>query len=190
RLAYLNRVSLSAQAYYATPDIWFDKATGKGKPFAYHVFGLALTEVTVDGLRGTYSVDAVQLVHDAGKSLHPLIDQGQIEGAVVQGLGWTTLETLQYGEDGSLLTNSLSSYKIPDIYFAPDVIEISLLEDSQNAFGPFHAKAIGEPPFMYGIGAYFALANALREFDPELEIQYDAPWTPEKVFMALHRKKQ
>ncbi|MCI5124885.1 MAG: xanthine dehydrogenase, partial [Candidatus Electrothrix sp. AR5] len=187
--AYLNRVNLSAQAYYATPDIWFDKTTGKGKPFAYHVFGLALLEVTVDGLRGTYSVDSVRLVHDSGESLHPLIDRGQIEGAVVQGLGWTTLETLCYAEDGHLLTNSMSTYKIPDIYFAPDIIEISFLEDAQNAFGPFHSKAIGEPPFMYGIGAYFAIANALCAFDSETEIAYDAPWTPEKVFMTLNRKK-
>ncbi|XCN71380.1 MAG: molybdopterin cofactor-binding domain-containing protein [Candidatus Electrothrix aestuarii] len=189
RLAYINRVNLSAQAYYATPHIWFDKSTGKGKPFAYHVYGLALVEVTLDALRGTYSIDSVRLVHDSGKSLHPQIDQGQIEGAVVQGLGWTSLETLCYGKDGRLLTDSLSSYKIPDLYFAPENIEISFLEDSQNAYGPFHSKAIGEPPFMYGIGAYFALANAMRAFDPDIAIKYDAPWTPEKVFMALKHQQ-
>ncbi|MCI5150916.1 MAG: xanthine dehydrogenase, partial [Candidatus Electrothrix sp. MAN1_4] len=85
--AYLHRINLSEHAYYATPDIYFDKKTKKGKPFSYHVFGTAAVEVTLDCLRGTYCIDSVKVAHDFAKSLNPLIDLGQVEGGIVQGLG-------------------------------------------------------------------------------------------------------
>jgi xanthine dehydrogenase large subunit len=122
--AYFNRVNLSAQAHYATPNIYFDQNQNKGKPFAYHVFGTAMTEVTVDCLRGTYKIDTVKVVHDFGKSLNPLIDRGQVEGGIVQGLGWMTIEQLMSANNGQLLTDTLSSYKVPDIYFALQEIQV------------------------------------------------------------------
>ncbi len=183
---YLDRINLSAQAHYATPDIFFDKTTNKGSPFAYHVYGTALVEVTLDCLRGTYRIDAVRVVHDAGTSLDPVIDRGQAEGAIVQGLGWMTMEELRYADDGHLTTDTLSTYKIPDMSFAPHAIDVHFLENAPNPRGPFNSKAIGEPPFMYGIGAYFALLNAMRAFRPDLKPFYDAPLTPEKVLMKLY----
>jgi xanthine dehydrogenase large subunit len=183
--AYTSRTNLSAQAHYATPGIQLDKATGKGKPFAYHVYGVALIEAEVDILRGTYRVDAVRLVHDAGESIDPLIDRGQIEGALVQGLGLTLLEELVHDGAGRLLTDRLDTYKIPDIHFTPATIEIALLPDSANPLAPFNSKAVGEPPLMYGIGAWFAVADALRAHDPGLELEAGSPWTPEKVLLLL-----
>ncbi|NOZ57710.1 MAG: molybdopterin-dependent oxidoreductase, partial [Calditrichaeota bacterium] len=162
-----------------------DPETGKGQPFAYHVYGTGIVEVTVDCLRGTATVDAVKILHDVGQSLNPLIDRGQVEGAVVQGLGWVMLEEVLHDDRGRLLTDSLSTYKIPDIHFAPE-IEVQFLGDSENPVGPYHSKAIGEPPFMYGLAAYFAILDALRAFNPNLQPFYDSPLTPEKILLALY----
>ncbi len=183
--AWAARVSLSAQAHYATPGIHFDKAQEKGQPFAYHVYGTAMVEVTLDGLRGTARVDAVRVVHDAGRSLEPLVDRGQVEGGIVQGLGWMTMEELSYGGDGALLARSLSTYKVPDYRSAPVELEVRFLEDAANEAAVLGSKAVGEPPFMYGIGAYFALLDALRAFRPDLAPGYDAPLTPEKLLARL-----
>ena len=128
--AYLNRVSLSAQAHYATPGIHFDVSKNKGKPFAYHSYGSAIVEVTVDCLRGTYKIDSVKAVHDYGKSMNKIIDRGQAEGALVQGLAWMTLEEVMYDEKGRLMTDALSTYKIPDIHFVPETMQIDFLDNS------------------------------------------------------------
>jgi xanthine dehydrogenase large subunit len=182
--AYFKRVSLSAQAHYATPKIHFDRETEKGEPFAYHVYGSAVIEATVDCLRGTYTIDRVGIVHDAGRSLNPLVDTGQLEGGLVQGIGWMTMEELLFA-DGRCLTDTLSTYKIPDILCTPE-IEGHFLEDADNPNAIMRSKAIGEPPLMYGIGAYFALLDAMRAFRPDREVFFHAPMTPERVLMFLH----
>jgi xanthine dehydrogenase large subunit len=182
--AYFKRVSLSAQAHYATPKFHFDRETEKGEPFAYHVYGSAVIEATVDCLRGTYTIDRVGIVHDAGRSLNPLVDTGQLEGGLVQGIGWMTMEELLFA-DGRCLTDTLSTYKIPDILSTPE-IEGHFLEDADNPNAIMRSKAIGEPPLMYGIGAYFALLDAMRAFRPDREVFFHAPMTPERVLMFLH----
>ena len=184
--AYWKRVSLSEHAHYITPDIHFDKATEKGHPFAYHVYGTAVTIVTVDCLRGTYSFDAVKIVHDFGSSMNPAIDQGQIEGGLVQGIGWMTLEEIVFDKEGKLRSNALSTYKVPDIYSVPKVIEIDFLQTEKDNLAIFKSKAVGEPPLMYGIGSFFAIRNAIRAFNPNADIPFDAPMTPEKTLMALY----
>lgn len=184
--AYASRVSLSAHGYYATPSIWFDRAKEKGHPFAYHVFGTAIIEVTVDCLRGTYDINSVKIVHDLGRPINEIVDRGQIEGGLAQGLGWMTLEELKFDETGHYLSNSLATYKLPDVYFMPDLLEVKLLENVDNPRGPFGAKAVGEPPLMYGIGAFFALRHAMRAFRPNVDFPFHSPLTPEKVLMQLH----
>ncbi len=184
--AYMTRTSLSAQAFYATPDIYFDRSKESGNPFAYHVYGCAAVEVTLDCLRGRYQVDKVRIVHDGGQSLDLKVDIGQIEGALVQGLGWLTSEEIIFDDSGHLKTNDLSQYKIPDIYAAPE-IEIEFL-NSDNPAAVLNSKAVGEPPLMYAIAVYFALAKAVQAFNPDWQTVYDAPFTPEKVLLALYRK--
>ena len=186
--AYFERVNLSVQAHYAAPGLHFDRAAEKGEPFAYHVFGTALVEATLDALRGTYTVDSVRAVHDAGSSLNPLIDRGQAEGGIVQGVGWMTLEELLYSDKGRLLTDTLSTYKIPDIRTAPPLIDVRFLKDAANPAAVLNSKAVGEPPFMYGIGAYFALLAAMRAFRPGQPLPYAAPLTAEKVLAWLEEK--
>lgn len=187
--AYLNRVNLSAHGFYATPEIYFDPKTNKGKPFAYHVYGSALIVAKVDCLRGTYEIESVKAVHDFGQSLNKVIDRSQAEGAIMQGIGWMTMEEIIHNREGKLLTSTLSAYKVPDINYTPKEFEIEFLENSINKPGPFNSKAIGEPPFMYGIAAYFAIRNAVESFNGNSEFSYTAPMTPERVLMNLYKSK-
>lgn len=184
--SYLKRVSLSEHAHYATPDIYFDGVQEKGHPFAYHVYGTAITTVTVDCIRGTYTIDAVQTVHDVGTTMNPVIDKGQIEGGIVQGIGWMTMEEIVYDKEGRLRSNALSTYKVPDIYSVPAALQIHFLETTNDSLAIFRSKAVGEPPLMYGIGTYFALRNAVKAFNPKSRIGFSAPATPEKILLGLY----
>ena len=182
--AYARRIPLSAYAGYATPGIHFDKSKEKGRPFAYHAVGTALVEATVDGLRGVPRIDSVKIVHDVGQSLDPAVDRGQIEGALVQGIGWMTCEELVYSPEGKILTDSMSTYKVPDIAGIPEVT-VDFLDDEPRPVGILGAKTVGEPPLMYGIGAYFAILDALRAFRPELPLLFKAPMTAERTLLGL-----
>lgn len=206
--AHLQRVNLSEHAHYATPGINFDWETAKGHPFAYHVYGTAIVGVTVDCLRGRYEIDYVKCCHDFGSSMNTAVDFGQIEGGIVQGIGWMTIEEVFYDESGKLRSNALSTYKVPDIYSVPKVIEILPLETDRENLAVFNSKAVGEPPLMYGIGAYFAIRDAVNAFGdgknaftelprrprsadtPSKQggepLPFDAPFTPEKVLMSIY----
>jgi xanthine dehydrogenase large subunit len=184
--AHMRRVNMSEHAHYATAGLHFDWGTAKGHPFAYHVYGTAIVGVTVDCLRGTYLVEFVKTVHDFGKTMNRAVDYGQIEGGIVQGIGWMTMEEVVYDETGRLRSNALSTYKIPDIYSVPATIDIAPLETERENLAIFSSKAVGEPPLMYGIGAYFAIRNAVRAFNENASTAFDAPFTPEKVLMNLY----
>ncbi len=184
--AMLERVALSENAHYATAIIHFDKTKEKGHPFAYHVYGTAITSVTVDCLRGTYEIDAVQIVHDFGKSMNLGIDIGQVEGALAQGIGWMTMEEIAYNKNGQLLSNSLSSYKVPDIFSVAKKVDIVPLETQGNDMAILKSKAVGEPPLMYGIGTYFAIQDAVAAFNPNYKPKFHSPFTPEKVLLSLY----
>jgi xanthine dehydrogenase large subunit len=184
--AHMQRVSLSEHAHYATAGINFDWSIAKGHPFAYHVYGAAIVGVTVDCLRGIYEVDFVKTCHDFGSSMNTSVDYGQIEGGIVQGVGWMTMEEIFYDESGKLRSNALSTYKIPDVYSAPKQIDILPLETKRENPAIFNSKAVGEPPLMYGIGAYFAIRNAVKAFNSEISPAFDAPFTAEKVLMNLY----
>jgi len=196
--AYLQRVNLSEHAHYATPGINFDWGTAKGHPFAYHVYGTAIVGVTVDCLRGIYEIDYVKACHDFGSSMNTAVDYGQIEGGIVQGVGWMTMEEIVYDDQGKLRSNALSTYKIPDIHSVPKEITFIPLETDRENMAIFNSKAVGEPPLMYGIGAYFAIRNAIQAFKngapagteaAEPAPTFDAPFTPEKVLLNLYAGK-
>jgi len=189
-MAFLKRICLTENGHYATPTINFDMNKEKGHPFAYHVYGLALTQVTLDCIRGTYEFDAVKIVHDFGKTMNPDVDFGQVEGGLIQGMGWMTMEEIHYNDEGQLMSNSLSTYKIPDIYSIPKVVTIEKLETDGNDMAILKSKAVGEPPLMYGIGAYFAIDNAIKSFNPNFNSTFDAPFTNEKVLMSLYASSE
>ena len=183
---HMQRVNKSEHSHYATPGIHFDWGTASGHPFAYHVYGTAIVGATIDCLRGIYTIDFVKACHDFGNSMNTSVDFGQIEGGIVQGIGWMTMEEIVYDELGKLRSNALSTYKIPDIYSVPKTIEFIPLETTRENAAIFNSKAVGEPPLMYGIGAYFAIRNAVRAFNTENSPAFDAPFTPEKVLMNLY----
>ena len=193
--AHLQRVNLSEHAHYATPGINFDWETARGHPFAYHVYGTAIVGVTVDCLRGRYEIDYVKCCHDFGSSMNTSVDYGQIEGGIVQGIGWMTIEEVFYDAEGRLRSNALSTYKVPDIYSIPKDISILPLVTSRENLAVFNSKAVGEPPLMYGIGAYFAIRNAIKAFQKSLAspsadgvvLSFDAPFTAEKVLLSLYK---
>ncbi|MCX6556459.1 MAG: molybdopterin-dependent oxidoreductase [Candidatus Aminicenantes bacterium] len=185
-LADKARVPLSEHAHYATPKIHFNKSTEKGHPFAYHVYGTAVTVVTVDCLRGTYEIDLVKCVHDFGSSINLNIDIGQAEGAIVQGIGLMTIEELLVDQKGKHIYDTLSSYKIPDIYFAPKNVEVVPLATKPDELALLGSKAVGEPPLMYGIGSFFAILMAMREFNPKMKLQFWAPLTHQKCLLSLY----
>ena len=188
--AYMSRVNLSEHAHYAPPQVHFDLTKEKGHPFAYHVYGTAITVVTVDCLRGIYTFDAVKVVHDFGTTMNPVVDLGQIEGGIVQGMGWMTMEEIIYDKEGRLRSNALSTYKVPDIYSVPEEIKVHFLKTKKDNLAIFRSKAVGEPPLMYGIGAFFAVRNAIKAFNPSADVKFSAPITPEKVLMSLYPKKR
>ena len=186
---HMQRVNMSEHAHYATAGIHFDWGTATGHPFAYHVYGTAIVGVTVDCLRGIYETDFVKTVHDFGATMNESVDYGQIEGGIVQGIGWMTMEEVVYDVNGKLRSNALSTYKIPDIYSVPKTIDIVPLETTRENLAIFNSKAVGEPPLMYGIAAYFAIRNAVRAFNSNNSPAFDAPFTPEKVLMSLYSEQ-
>ena len=186
--AMLRRIALSENAHYATPLIHYDKDIEKGHPFAYHSYGTAIISATIDCIRGIYTFDAIKIIHDYGVSMNEGVDLGQVEGALAQGIGWMTMEELSYDLKGNLLSNALSTYKVPDIFSVADDIEVLPLESNGNDMAILKSKAVGEPPLMYGIGAYFALQNAIIAYNPNYKPKFHAPMTPEKVLMALYEK--
>ncbi len=97
-----------------------------------------------------------------------------------------TMEEIVYNDQGKLLSNALSTYKIPDIYSVPKELNIEFLKTSKDNLAILKSKAVGEPPLMYGIGAFFAIRNAVLSFNPKSSIKYCAPITPEKVLMGLY----
>ncbi len=186
--AYLARVQLSATGFYKTPKIHWDRKAGRGHPFYYFAYGAACTEVAVDMLTGEYRLERVDILHDCGRSLNPILDIGQIEGAYVQGAGWLTTEELWWDAKGRLRTHAPSTYKIPACSDRPRIFNVSLYDSPNREETVFRSKAVGEPPFPLGISALHAISDAVASVaDYRICPQLDAPATPERVLDAVER---
>ena len=186
RLAFTERVSLSSTGFYATPKITWDRDTATGRPFLYFAYGAACTEVTVDTMTGEMRVDRVDLLHDAGRSLNPAIDIGQIEGAFVQGMGWLTTEELVFDARGRLMTHAPSTYKIPACSDVPADFRVALWESRGNREPTVHrSKAVGEPPLMLALSVFSAITHAIASLAPGRVPPLDAPATPEAILRAV-----
>ncbi len=185
--AYMGRISLSSTGFYKTPKIHWDRASGTGRPFYYFAYGAACSEVTVDTLTGEYKVDRVDILHDCGKSLNPVLDIGQVEGGFIQGMGWLTTEELWWDPQGRLRTHAPSTYKIPACGDRPHTFNVALLEQTPNREDTiFRSKAVGEPPLMLGISVLHAISDAVASVaDYRHCPRLDAPATPERVLDAI-----
>jgi xanthine dehydrogenase large subunit len=187
RRAHLARVPLLATGFYATPKIYYDRASHSGRPFLYFAYGAALSEVVIDTLTGEHRVVAVDILHDVGRSLNPAIDLGQIEGGFIQGMGWLTTEELVFDGRGRLLTHAPSTYKIPTANDRPAHMEIAIWARGENEEETIHrSKAVGEPPLMLAISVFSALTQAVAAAAPGKGLpKLDAPATPERILAAV-----
>uniref|UniRef100_T1P8E3 Molybdopterin-binding domain of aldehyde dehydrogenase n=1 Tax=Musca domestica TaxID=7370 RepID=T1P8E3_MUSDO len=156
----------------------------------YTVCGLGLTEVEVDMLTGNYLVKRVDILQDAGESLNPNVDIGQVEGAFIMGLGyWTSELCVTDKATGQLMTNRTWNYKPPGAKDIPIDFRIELLAKSPNQAGFMRSKATGEPSICLAINVTFALQQAIQSArdDAGLEkkwITLNAPMTPEYILLS------
>ena len=187
--AWREHVSLSATGFYSTPDIAYDRARGRGKPFHYFAHGVALCEVELDGLTGMKRVRRVDILHDVGDSLNPAIDRGQIEGGFVQGMGWLCSEELRVSEQGVLLTHSASTYQVPSLSDAPDELHVALVHDAPQPGVVHGSKAVGEPPLMLAIAVREALRDAVAAFGGSGPVVLPSPLTHEALWHAVQRRR-
>lgn len=189
--AYFQRIQLSASGFYRTEGLHWDLSLMTGEPFKYFAYGAAASEVEVNRFDGSYRLRRVDIVHDVGDSLSPLIDLGQIEGGFVQGAGWLTLEDLRWDESdkpsrGRLATQVASTYKIPSFSEAPEVFNVSLLDKAHEEGAVYGSKAVGEPPLMLAFSVREALRDAVAAFgEPGRSVELNSPATPESVFWAI-----
>ncbi|CTQ49573.1 xanthine dehydrogenase molybdopterin binding subunit [Jannaschia donghaensis] len=183
-MAYAGRVSLSSTGFYATPDISWDREAGQGRPFYYFAYGAACSEVVIDTLTGENRILRTDILHDAGASLNPALDIGQVEGGFVQGAGWLTTEELVWDEAGRLRTHAPATYKIPCASDVPPVFNVTLWEGENREDTIYRSKAVGEPPFMHGISVLMALSDAVASCGksyPDLH----APATAECILQTV-----
>jgi xanthine dehydrogenase large subunit len=185
--AYLDRVQLWSDGFYATPGLSWDKDTMQGRPFFYFAYGAAVSEVVIDTLTGEWKLLRADILHDAGQSLNPAVDIGQVEGAFIQGMGWlTTEELVWHPTSGKLTTHAPSTYKIPTANDCPPVLNVRLFEGRNVEDSIHRSKAVGEPPLLLPFSVFFAIRDAVsaaggHRVDPPLQ----APATSESILRAL-----
>ncbi|MFJ5948604.1 xanthine dehydrogenase molybdopterin binding subunit [Streptomyces noursei] len=196
RTAYFQRVQLSAAGFYRTEGLHWDAKAFRGTPFKYFAHGAAATEVEVDGFTGAYRIRRVDIVHDVGDSLSPMIDIGQVEGGFVQGAGWLTLEDLRWDASdgpnrGRLLTQAASTYKLPSFSEMPEEFHVTLLENATEEGAVYGSKAVGEPPLMLAFSVREALRQAAAAFGPGgTSVELASPATPEAVYWAIQAARR
>jgi xanthine dehydrogenase molybdopterin binding subunit/xanthine dehydrogenase small subunit len=187
--AYVQRISLSATGFYRTPEIHYDRAKGKGRPFLYFAVGAAVTEVEVDGFTGMSQMLRTDILHDAGDSINAGINLGQIEGGFVQGAGWLTCEELVWNDAGVLLTHSPDTYKIPAVGDRPLEFNVQFLKNATQKNTIHGSKAVGEPPLMLAISVREAIRDAVAAFGSgKNEIALASPATGEAIWMAIQKQ--
>jgi xanthine dehydrogenase large subunit len=183
--AFEQRVSLGERGFYATPGVDFNRETGRGSPFLYYTNGVACSEVLIDRFTGDLMVTRVDLIMDVGKPLNPGIDRGQVIGGFVQGMGWVTGEELVYGKGGALLSNSPTTYKIPNISDIPPVFNVRFLDNPNNEVSLHRSKAVGEPPLVLGLSVWLAVKDALRSLNHGAAKQLRLPATGEQILKCM-----
>ncbi len=184
----LRRISLSSTGYFRTPGVGWDKAKGVGTPFRYYAFGMAVSEVLVDTLTGAVTLLRTDILHDAGDSVNPAIDIGQIEGGYIQGVGWCTIEEIKWDHEGNLMTHSPDTYKIPTARDIPVEFRVKLLENAANPNAIHGSKTVAEPPLMLGLATWLAIKDAVSAVGShEIEPDFSLPATNEVILLSIEK---
>lgn len=191
--AHTDRIDLCEHAFYAT-DLSGGK-NGESRKYNYFTYGCAVAEVSVDLLTGAWHAQRVDLVMDIGCPINPAIDIGQIEGAFAQGLGWSCLEEVKWGDDahpwirkGHLHTKGPGTYKLPTASDMPSDFNVTVLDDVPNPLAVHSSKAVGEPPLFLGASVFFAIRDAVKAGNEGGEVWLDSPATPERIRMAVREE--
>jgi CO/xanthine dehydrogenase Mo-binding subunit len=169
---------LAISSYFYEPSSKFQDKDFKGNVSGTYAFASQAIEVEVDTYTGNVKVMNVYVAQDVGKVLNPLLLAGQIEGGIIQGLGYALTEELVF-EKGKILNPNFHNYKIPT---ASDIPEIHFFAvETNDTEGPYGAKGVGEAPLIPTAAAIAnAVCNALN-----IEIT-ELPITPERVLKAIH----
>ncbi len=175
---FQQRKIMSSQGWYKAPYTSWNKATGQGKPYFVYSTGTNLAEVEVNTLTGEVTVKRIIAVHDVGKVINPQTAAGQVEGGVLQGIGYALFEDMAPA-GGKILNTNFSTYILPTAKDAPEIVS-NFIEDPYPQ-GPFGAKGLGEQPI---IGVAPAVINAI--FDATGVRIRDLPATPEKIIAELN----
>jgi len=185
--AYLKRIQLWSDGFYATPGLHWDRTRLQGRPFYYYAYGAAVAEVLVDTLSGESRVLRADVLHDVGQSLNPALDIGQVEGAFVQGQGWlTTEELVWHPKTGMLSTHAPSTYKIPTANDSPLDFRVALYDQPNREDSIHRSKAVGEPPLLLPFSVLLAIKDAIAACGPaHCDPPLRAPATAEAVLRAL-----
>ena len=184
--AYLARVQLWSDGFYATPGLHWDPKTMNGHPFSYYAYGAAVSEVVVDTLTGEWKLLRADALYDAGNSLNPAIDIGQVEGAFIQGMGWLTTEELWWNPAGKLMTHAPSTYKIPGVSDCPEDFRVRLFRNRNVEDSIHRSKAVGEPPLLLPFSVFFAIRDAVSSVgDHRVHPPLNAPATCEEILKAV-----
>ena len=184
--AYLARVQLWSDGFYATPGLHWDPKTMSGNPFSYFAYGAAVSEVVVDTLTGESKLLRADVLYDAGRSLNPAIDIGQVEGAFIQGMGWLTTEELWWNSAGKLMTHAPSTYKIPAVSDCPQDFRVKLYDNANVADNIHRSKAVGEPPLLLAFSVFFAIRDAVSAVgDHKVNPPLNAPATCEEILKSI-----
>lgn len=194
--AYFDRVNLSANGFYRTPEIGYvwgpnpsdPSLENTGKMFFYFTQGVTASEVLIDTLTGDWTCLRSDIKMDVGHSINPAIDYGQIEGAYVQGQGlFTTEESLWHRASGQIFTRGPGAYKIPGFRDIPQVMNVSLLKDVEwkNLRTIQRSRGVGEPPLFMGSAVFFAIRDALKaarkQYGENEILSLRSPATPERI---------
>ncbi len=186
--AYFDRVNLSANGFYKTPDIGYVWGPNTGQMFFYFTQGVAAAEVEIDTLTGDWTSLRADILMDVGRSINPAIDYGQIEGAFVQGQGlFTTEESLWHRASGQIFTRGPGTYKIPGFRDIPQIFNVSLLKDVtwENLRTIQRSRGVGEPPLFMGSSVFFAIRDALKaarkQYGEHEVLSLQSPATPERI---------
>ena len=186
--AYFDRVNLSANGFYRTPDIGYVWGPNEGQMFYYFTQGVTASEVEIDTLTGDWTCLRSDIKMDVGRSINPAIDYGQIEGAFVQGMGLFTMEeSLWHRGSGQIFTRGPGAYKIPGFRDIPQIFNVSLLKDVEweNLRTIQRSRGVGEPPLFMGSAVFFAIRDALKaarkQWDCHEVLSLQSPATPERI---------
>jgi xanthine dehydrogenase large subunit len=184
--AYVARIQLWSDGFYATPKLYWDQSKLQGRPFYYYSYGAAVSEVVIDTLTGEMRVLRADALHDVGASLNPALDVGQVEGAFIQGMGWLTTEELWWNAGGKLMTHAPSTYKIPTVNDTPPDFRVRLFKN-RNAEDSIHrSKATGEPPLLLPFSVFFAVRDAVSAVgNHKVNPPLNAPATSEEILKAV-----